>query len=56
MENGDVIPDDSLLEQIFGDDRPETTSIFLQNWDKCVFKAEFPQDFENCNSPRVVRL
>ncbi|TVY14770.1 hypothetical protein LARI1_G008193 [Lachnellula arida] len=41
MADRDVSPDDRLLTQIFTR-LPETTSIFLQDWDKCVFKAEFP--------------
>jgi hypothetical protein len=31
-------------------------AIFLQNWDKCVFKAEFPTGLEDCHSAYVVRL
>lgn len=40
MADRNVTPDDRLLMQIFTR-LPETTSIYLQNWDKCVFKAEF---------------
>ncbi|EHK27116.1 uncharacterized protein TRIVIDRAFT_229003 [Trichoderma virens Gv29-8] len=39
MSNRDVSPDDSLLKHIFNE-KP-STSIFLQDWDKCVFKADF---------------
>lgn len=31
-------------------------AIFLQNWDKCVFKAEFPKGLEDRHSACVVRL
>ena len=56
MADRDVTPDDSLLKQIFTTNQPETISIFLQNWDKCVFKAEFPRDGEHRHSTCVVRL
>jgi hypothetical protein len=56
MANKDVRHDDSLLEQIFDDDQPLAITIFIQNWNKCVFKAEFPQGLDNYLSPRVVRL
>jgi hypothetical protein len=56
MADRDVTPDDSLLGQIFTTNLPETISIFLQNWDKCVFKAEFPRDGEHHHSTCVVRL
>ncbi|TVY26585.1 hypothetical protein LHYA1_G004531 [Lachnellula hyalina] len=50
-----VKPDDNLLKQIFTH-LPETISIFLQNWDKCVFKAEFLSDSGYNYSACVVRL
>ncbi len=56
MADRDVTPDDSLLKQIFATIQPETISIFLQNWDKCVFKAEFPKGLEDRHSGCVVRL
>ncbi|KAI1175185.1 hypothetical protein F4777DRAFT_551068 [Nemania sp. FL0916] len=56
MADRDITPDDSLLKQIFTTNQPETISIFLQNWDKCVFKAEFPRDGEHRHSACVVRL
>ncbi|KAH8161949.1 hypothetical protein CIB48_g6284 [Xylaria polymorpha] len=56
MADRDVTPDDSLLKQIFTTNQPEAISIFLQNWDKCVFKAEFPKDLEHRHSACVVRL
>ncbi len=56
MADRDVTPDDSLLKQIFTTNQLETISIFLQNWDKCVFKAEFPKGLEDRHSACVVRL
>ncbi|TAQ84021.1 hypothetical protein B7494_g7651 [Chlorociboria aeruginascens] len=52
MADRDVTLDNSLLKQIFTTNQQETISIFLQNWDKCVFKAEFPNRHSAC----VVRL
>jgi thiamine kinase-like enzyme len=56
MANRIVTPDKSLLELIFTDNQPQTISIILQNWEKCVFKAEFPDGSEDGHSARVVRL
>lgn len=56
MADCDVTPDDSLLKQIFPANQPGNISILLQNWDKCVFKAEFPNGIEDRHSARVVRL
>lgn len=56
MADRDVTPDDSLLKQIFTPIQPETISIFLQNWDKCVFKAQFPKGLGDRHSASVVRL
>lgn len=56
MADRDVVPDDSLLKGIFSTDQPKTISIFLQNWDKCVFKAEFPEELKDRHSTCVVRL
>ena len=56
MADRDVIPDDSLLKQIFTTNQPDTISIFLQGWNKCVFKAEFAQGLEGRHSACVVRL
>ncbi|KAI9841176.1 MAG: hypothetical protein M1837_000964 [Sclerophora amabilis] len=57
MADRGVTPDDSLLKQIFTTNKPGTISIFLQNLDKCVFKAEFPQGLEDHHSAAcVVRL
>ncbi|KAK0375335.1 hypothetical protein CLIM01_07286 [Colletotrichum limetticola] len=43
MDSRDLGPDDALLNQIFPD-QPHVSidSIFVQTWDKCVFKASFP--------------
>ena len=54
MADRDVAPDSGLLTQIFTTNEPETVSIILQDWDKCVFKAEFPRDARR--SACVVRL
>ena len=37
----DVSPHASLLLEIFNDANPGIVSIFLQIWDKCVFKVDF---------------
>lgn len=48
-----VTPDECILNNIFSEQhRPTNTSVFLQNWQKCIFKAEFPDGLP----PRVVRL
>ncbi|KAI5925069.1 hypothetical protein F4810DRAFT_87268 [Camillea tinctor] len=52
MENRDVAPDDTLLKQIFNTNQPHAISIFQQDWDKCIFKAEW----EKASAPCVVRL
>ena len=52
----DVTPDSSLLEHIFGNNLPSSTSIVLQNWDKCVFKASFSDAVENERHLFIVRL
>lgn len=56
MPDRDVTPDVCLLKRIFTANQPETISIVLQNWDKCVFKAEFPESLEDRYSAYVVRL
>jgi hypothetical protein len=56
MTDRNVTPDDSLLKQIFTANQPETISIFAQDWDKCVFKAEFPKDLEHRQPACVVRV
>ncbi|PGH12261.1 hypothetical protein AJ80_06775 [Polytolypa hystricis UAMH7299] len=54
MADRNVTPDDSLLKQIFPTNQPGTISILLQDWDKCVFKAELPQGLEDQHSTCVV--
>lgn len=56
MADRDVTPDDGLIKQIFTTYQPGIISIFLQNLDKCVFKAEFPKGLEDRHSACVVRL
>ena len=56
MSNKNVSPDKSLLKQIFSTDQPTAISIIRQNWDKCVFKAEFSQSQDPYNSAYIVRL
>ncbi|KAI1750448.1 hypothetical protein F4782DRAFT_509745 [Xylaria castorea] len=56
MAECDVSPDDSFLERIFGAHRPESISFYLQNWDKCVFRATFGTEIKDSYPPCVVRL
>lgn len=56
MDNRDVTPDETLLKCMFPDDQPVNFSIILQNWDKCVFKAEFSDALEHPLPAVVVRL
>ena len=42
MADRDVTPDQQLLKQIFPTKNQTDISI-LQNWGKCIFKAEFPE-------------
>lgn len=44
------------MKHIFTTNQPNSISIFLQGWDKCVFKAEFPKRLQNQHSTCVVRL
>ncbi|KAE9366378.1 hypothetical protein N431DRAFT_517583 [Stipitochalara longipes BDJ] len=41
MTDRNVTPSACLLKQIFGNGQPSSTSILLQNWDKCSFRANF---------------
>lgn len=43
QDDRDVSPDQTLLLQIFGDKQPQQTTIILQTWQKCVFRADFDQ-------------
>lgn len=56
MADRNVNPDECLLRHIFNTNQPKSISIFIQNWDKCVFKAEFPKGLENHHTTSVVRL
>lgn len=56
MTDRDVNPDECLLRHIFTTNQPKAISIFLQVWDKCVFKAEFKKDPKNDYTTCVVRL
>ncbi|OBT86340.1 hypothetical protein VE02_03826 [Pseudogymnoascus sp. 03VT05] len=56
MADRDVKPDDCLLTHIFTDNQPNSISIFLQEWDKCVFEAKFPKNPQNDYTTCVVRL
>lgn len=55
MDPRDIAPDGVLLEEIFPGQPQVSTSIILQNWEKCVFKASFPDSSEP-SSQRIVRL
>ncbi|KAF6808675.1 hypothetical protein CPLU01_15636 [Colletotrichum plurivorum] len=55
MTSRDIIPDKFLLSNIFPDQPQVSISIILQNWQKCVFKASFPNSPEPC-CPKIVRL
>lgn len=52
MGDPDAYLDDSIIKQIFVANQPQTITIFLQDWGKCVFKAEFQGSHPAC----VVRL
>lgn len=56
MADRDVNPDECLLKHIFTTNQPNSTSIFLQDWDKCVFKAEFAKDSKSNHPTCVVRI
>ncbi|KAF2760149.1 hypothetical protein EJ05DRAFT_474050 [Pseudovirgaria hyperparasitica] len=52
MENRNIGPDDIILKEIFTIDLPTKTTVILQDWNKCVLKAEFSNGIEPC----IVRL
>jgi hypothetical protein len=56
MADRDVYPDECLMKHIFTTNQPKSTSIFLQNWNECVFKAEFPKDPQSDYTTCVVRI
>ncbi|KAK1840551.1 hypothetical protein CCHR01_16825 [Colletotrichum chrysophilum] len=55
MDPRDLAADESLLDHIFPDQPHVSTSVILQDWDKCVFKASFPNSFKS-RCPCIVRL
>ncbi|KAI4601505.1 hypothetical protein KJ359_011634 [Pestalotiopsis sp. 9143b] len=55
MDSKALAPDEQLLRQLFGQQRPMII-MFLQNWEKCVFKAEFPSKAGESMPAKVVRL
>ncbi|KAI1113067.1 phosphotransferase enzyme family-domain-containing protein [Nemania sp. NC0429] len=52
----DVSPDETVLKRIFGDNQPSSVSVILQDWDKCVCKAVFPDALENGRFSCILRL
>ncbi|KAF1952418.1 hypothetical protein CC80DRAFT_452161 [Byssothecium circinans] len=56
MADRNVAPDEKLLKQIFANEQPSLVSIILQNWDKCIFTAEFSNALKNGRHSCVVRL
>ncbi|PMD32229.1 hypothetical protein L207DRAFT_610250 [Hyaloscypha variabilis F] len=48
MANRNVSPSTCLLDQIFGNDQPTAITILLQNWNKCIFRADFPDERPSC--------
>ncbi|KAK6206099.1 hypothetical protein LQW54_007934 [Pestalotiopsis sp. IQ-011] len=55
MDAKALAPDEQLLRRLFGQQRP-TITMFLQNWEKCVFKAQFPSTAGESMPAKVVRL
>ncbi|KAK2770566.1 hypothetical protein CKAH01_14689 [Colletotrichum kahawae] len=55
MDPRDLAPDEVVLDHIFPDQPHVSTSVILQDWDKCVFKASFPDSSEP-RCPYIVRL
>ncbi|KAI8270964.1 hypothetical protein K4K58_003962 [Colletotrichum sp. SAR11_239] len=55
MDPRDLAPDEVLLDHIFPDQPHVPTSVILQDWDKCLFKASFP-DSSKSRCPCIVRL
>ncbi|CAM1500496.1 Fc.00g096580.m01.CDS01 [Cosmosporella sp. VM-42] len=56
MADRTVKLDKSLLKQVFTGGLPESIRVFLNNRDKCVFKAEFPKGLDVPYLTCVVRL
>ncbi|KAK1990902.1 hypothetical protein LX36DRAFT_591661 [Colletotrichum falcatum] len=55
MDSRNIAPDQVLLRHLFPGQPRVSTSVVLQNWDKCVFKASFP-DSPEPRRPCMVRL
>lgn len=56
MADREVTLDDTLLKHIFASNQPSSISIILQDWDKCVFRAAFPNPLENGQHSCIGRL
>lgn len=48
MADRNVSPDSAILENLFKGAQPTSIAILLQNWDKCIFRADFPEGKESC--------
>ena len=48
MANRNVNPSTCLLNQIFGKDQPTSITVLLQNWNKCIFRADFLDKRPSC--------
>lgn len=55
MDAKALAPDEQLLRRLFGQQQP-TITMFLQNWEKCVYKVEFPSKSGQLMPAKVVRL
>ncbi|KAK4173643.1 hypothetical protein QBC36DRAFT_389551 [Triangularia setosa] len=55
MADQDVVPDDSLLGQIFANS-PASFKIILHDWDKCIFAATVPNSLRYGQNSCLVRL
>lgn len=55
MDAKALAPDEQLLRRLFGQQQP-TITMFLQNREKCVFKAEFSSRTDESMPAKVVRL
>lgn len=56
MADREVVPDESLLRHIFANNQPSSTSIILQDCDKCIFTAVFSNALKNGQHSCIVRL
>ncbi|CAK7218959.1 hypothetical protein SCUCBS95973_003659 [Sporothrix curviconia] len=49
MDERDVVPDEAILAYIFGaSHEPTSTTLVLQTWEKCVFRADFDNGEPSC--------